>query len=183
MEKFYLYVAVPASLILIIQTLMTILGASGEIDVDFDGDGDVDMIGETGITLFSVRNLIAFFTFFGWSGLWMLSNGLYPLLTAFLSILVGLVFAIISMSLFILISKLQRDGSMVLAHAIGSTGDVYLPIPPKRQSYGKIMIVIQGTLREVEAVTDEETILATGSQVCVIGVEANSKLLVKKLEL
>ena len=93
MEKLYLYVAIPASLILIVQTLMTILGASGEIDADFDGDGDVDMTGETGITLFSVRNLIAFFTFFGWSGLWMLSVGMYPILTAFLSVLVGLLFA------------------------------------------------------------------------------------------
>ncbi len=183
MEKFYLYVAVPASLILIIQTLMTILGASGEIDADFDGDGDVDMTGETGITLFSVRNLIAFFTFFGWSGLWMLSIGIHPILTALLSIIIGVIFAAISMSLFFLISKLQRNGSMNLTHAIGSIGDVYIPIPPNRQSYGKIMIVIQGALREVEAVTDEQTELATGSQVKVISVESESKLLVKKLEL
>lgn len=183
MEKFYLYVAIPASLLLIIQTFMTIFGASGEIDVDFDGDGDVDMIGETGFTLFSVRNMIAFFTFFGWSGLWMLSIELNPILTAFLSILVGAIFAAISMSLFFLISKLQRNGSMNLTHAIGSIGDVYIPIPPRRQSYGKIMIVIQGALREVEAVTDEQTELTTGSQVTVISVESDSKLLVKKLEL
>ena len=58
MEKFYLYVAVPASLILIIQTLMTILGASGEIDADFDGDGDVDMTGETGITLLDRKSVV-----------------------------------------------------------------------------------------------------------------------------
>lgn len=183
MEKLYLYVAIPASLILIVQTLMTILGASGEIDADFDGDGDVDMTGETGITLFSVRNLIAFFTFFGWSGLWMLSVGMHPILTAFLSVLVGLLFAALSMSLFFLISKMQRNGSMKLTHAIGSIGDVYIPIPPRRQSYGKIMIVIQGALREVEALTDEQTELVTGSQVRVISVESDTKLLVKKLEL
>ena len=64
LEKFYLYVAVPASLILLIQTAMTIFGLSGEIDVDFDGDGDVDISGESGMTLFSIRNLVAFFTFF-----------------------------------------------------------------------------------------------------------------------
>jgi len=183
LEKFYLYVAIPASLILIVQTLMTILGASGEIDVDFDGDGDVDMTGETGITLFSVRNLIAFFTFFGWSGLWMRSVGMNPVVTAILSILVGVIFAAISMSLFFLISKMQRNGSMNLTHAIGNIGDVYIPIPPNRQSYGKIMIVIQGALREVEAVTDEQAELVTGTQVRVISVASESKLLVKKLEL
>jgi len=162
---------------------MTILGASGEIDADFDGDGDVNMTGETGFTLFSVRNLIAFFTFFGWSGLWMLSIGMNPILTAIISILIGVIFAVISMSLFFLISKLQRNGSMNLTHAIGTIGDVYIPIPPRRQSYGKIMIVIQGALREVEAVTDEQTELITGSQVMVISVASDSKLLVKKIEL
>lgn len=112
----------------------------------------------------------------------MLSIGMHPILTALLSIIIGLIFAAISMSLFFLISKLQRNGSMNLTHAIGSIGDVYIPIPPNRQSYGKIMIVIQGALREVEAVTDEQTELSTGSQVRVISVESESKLLVKKLE-
>ena len=105
------------------------------------------------------------------------------ILTAFLSVLVGLLFAALSMSLFFLISKMQRNGSMKLTHAIGSIGDVYIPIPPRRQSYGKIMIVIQGALREVEALTDEQTELVTGSQVRVISVESDTKLLVKKLEL
>ena len=182
MEKFYLYVAVPASLILLIQTAMTIFGLSGEIDVDFDGDGDVDISGETGMTLFSIRNLVAFFTFFGWSGLWMLSTSLSPLLTAILSILVGIVFMIISMSLFFLVSKMQRNGTVQLKNAIGKIGEVYIPIPANRKNYGKIMIVIQGTLSEVEAITDEYTDIKTGTQVEVVKVEGNSKLLVKKIQ-
>lgn len=180
MEKFYLYVAVPASLILVIQTIMTFLGMSGEIDVDMDGDGDVDMEGETGLTIFSIRNMIAFFTFFGWSGLWMLSSDVTPLLTAFLSVCVGIIFMFISMSLFYLVSKMQRNGSINLSNAIGITGEVYIPIPAKRRSYGKVMVVIQGGLRELEAITDEAEDIKTGTQVIIVSVEGGSKLLVKK---
>lgn len=181
MEKFYLYVAVPATLILIVQSIMTLLGISGEIDVDFDGDGDVDMIGETGLTLFSIRNIIAFFTFFGWSGLWLLSLGTSPMITAFISFIIGVIFMVISMGLFFLVSKLQRNGTINLQNAVGKTGEVYIPIPSHRQSYGKIMIVLQGTLSEIEAVTDEEESLKTGTQVIAIEVIGQSKLLVKKI--
>lgn len=180
MEKFYLYVAIPASLILVIQTIMTFMGLSGEIDVDFNGDGDVDLQGETGLTIFSVRNMVAFFTFFGWSGLWMLSSNFNPVLTALLSILVGVLFMFISMSLFLLVSKMQRSGNIILSNAVGIVGEVYIPIPANRQNFGKIMVVIQGTLCEVEAITDEPDIIKTGSQVIVVAVEGNSKLLVKK---
>jgi len=180
MEKIYLTIAIPASLLLIVQTLMTFLGLSGEIDVDNDGDGDVDMNGETGLTLFSVRNLIAFFTFTGWSGLWMLSSSVKPLLTVILSVLIGLLFMFISMSLFYLVSKMQRNGTINLNNAVGTVGEVYIRIPAKRKSYGKIMIVIQGALNEIEAITDEETDLNTGCQVIVTAVEGNSKLVVAK---
>ncbi|MDH8677362.1 hypothetical protein QE109_04335 [Fusibacter bizertensis] len=180
MDKFFLYVAVPASLILIVQSIMTLLGLSGEIDVDFDGDGDVDMIGETGLTLFSIRNIVAFFTFFGWSGLWLLSQGTSPVVTAIISFIIGVTFMAISMGLFFLVSKMQRNGTINYQNAIGNTGEVYIPIPSHRQSYGKIMIVIQGTLSEVEAITDEDEPIKTGTQVSVIGVVGQSKLLVKK---
>lgn len=181
MEKFYLYVAVPASLILIIQTLMTFMGLSGEIDVDYDGDGDVDVTGETGLTIFSVRNLIAFFTFFGWSGVWLLSVDVAKPLVVLISILIGLIFVGISMSLFFLISKMQRSGNVDLNNAIGLTGEVYIRIPESRKQYGKVMLSIQGALGEYEAVTDDDLPIPTGTQVQVVEVVSNAKLLVKKL--
>ncbi len=180
MEKFYLYVAVPASLILLIQTFMTVFGLTGEIDVDFDGDGDVDVSGETGLTIFSIRNMVAFFTFFGWSGLWMMSSGFNSILTVIVSILIGIIFMVISMSLFFLVSKMQRSGNIDLKNAVGKMAEVYIPIPAKRRHYGKVMIVIQGSLTELEAVTDDAEDIVTGSQVEVVKIEDNSKLVVRK---
>lgn len=180
MDRFYLYVAVPASLILVIQTIMTFLGMSGEIDVDFDGDGDVDVEGGNSVTLFSVRNLVAFFTFFGWSGLWMLDNGFSPVVVVILSILIGLLFVGISMGMFYTISRLQRSGNLRIQNAIGLVGEVYIPIPPNREKSGKIMVSVQGALMELEAFTDDPETLKSGTQVEIVGSIGTSKLLVTK---
>lgn len=183
MDQFYLYVAVPASLILVIQTIMTFLGMSGDIDVDFDGDGDVDIEGGSSVTLFSVRNLVAFFTFFGWSGLWMLDNGLSPFVVVILSILIGTVFVGISMGLYYLVSRLQRSGNLRIRNTIGLVGEVYIPIPPNREKSGKIMVAAQGSLMELEAFTDDPEVLKSGTQVEVVGIIGTSKLLVTKYKI
>lgn len=180
MEQFYLYVAVPASIILVIQTIMTFLGASGEIDVDYDGDGDVEMEGGSHFTIFSVRNLVAFFTFFGWSGLWMNASGFGIILTVIVSVAVGILFVMISMGMFFLIAKMQRSGNMDLKLAIGLVGEVYIPIAGERKRSGKVLLNLQGGLRELEAVTDEVSVLSTGTEVEVVGVLPPSKLIVAK---
>lgn len=178
MEKFYLYVAVPASIILVIQTIMTFLGLSEEIDVDFDGDGEVSSEGGSGLTIFSVRNLVAFFTFFGWSGLWMLSTDLSELWIIIFSILIGLCFLFVSVGLFYGVSRMQSSGNLIMRNTIGLIGDVYIPIPPNRNGSGKIMLKVQGSLRELEACTDDMEIIPRGIQVQVIDCVNASKLVV-----
>jgi len=182
LDTFYLYLAIPASLIMVIQTLMTIFGLSGEIDADFDADGDVDMVGGGHMTLFTIRNLIAFLTFFGWGGLWLLSMGIPSWPALFGSIIIGLVFVAISMSLFYAVSKMQRNGTMNFDNALGQTGEVYIRIPPNRQGSGKIMIAIQGSLRELEAITDETEAIRTGTKIKVVAVFGTSQLLVETLK-
>ncbi|MCK8059621.1 MULTISPECIES: NfeD family protein [unclassified Fusibacter] len=180
LEKFYLYVAVPASIILIIQTVLTLVGASGEIDVDFDADGDTDVIGGSGLSLFTIRNLIAFFTFFGWSGLWLLSSGVNKLFTVVMSFFIGVVFMGISMGTFYLISKMQRSGTLNIKNAQSHIGEVYIRIPANREATGKVLIKVQGALRELEAVTDDVDGIKTGTQVKVVDILDNSKLVVTK---
>lgn len=179
LENIYLYVAIPASLILVIQTVMTIFGLSGEVDADFDADGDVDITGASHMTIFSVRNIVAFFTFFGWSGLWLISKNIPVVLTLFFSIVIGLIFVMISMSMFLLISKMQSNGTLNFDNALDHVGEVYIPIPPNRQGVGKVMIAVQGSLKELEAITDEATVIKTGSKIKVVAIFGTNQLLVE----
>ena len=70
---------------------------------------------------------------------------------------------------------------MKIKNAIGVVGEVYLPIGAKRSKMGKIQIKVQGSLRELEAITDAEVELSTTTLIKVIGVVSSELLLVEKL--
>jgi membrane protein implicated in regulation of membrane protease activity len=74
--------------------------------------------------------------------------------------------------------RLQQSGNIVLNNAIGVTGEVYIPIPPIKSGAGKISIIIQDRLSEINAVTDAERTLKTGEKVTVMKVESEGVLLV-----
>lgn len=156
-----------------------LLGLSEEIDVDFNGDGDVSSEGGSGLTIFSVRNLVAFFTF--WLE-WLVDafNRPYRVLDHHFSILIGLCFLFVSAGLFYGVSKMQSSGNFVIKNAIGLVGDVYIPIPPSRKGNGKIMLKVQGSLRELEACTDDTEMIPRGIQVKVLSCVNESKLVVTK---
>ena len=70
------------------------------------------------------------------------------------------------------------NGSLNLNNAIGKVGSVYLPIPAKRDGFGKVQIKVQG-LQTLDAMTDYEEKIKTGSVVEVIEILNNGILVVK----
>ena len=182
-EKVYWIIAVPSSILLVIQIVMTLAGGDGdELDTDFEGDLDAgDMEGGTGWQFFTYKNVLGFFTLFGWTGLGFLQMGLGLLIAVFFSVIAGLVMMALMAALFYYISKLHESGTMIMENAIGHTGEVYLRIPPSREGHGKIQVEIQGTLREMDAITDDEKELPTGSMAQVLEIVNNQLLLVTQV--
>ncbi|MBT1700849.1 hypothetical protein KK083_28415 [Fulvivirgaceae bacterium PWU4] len=52
-------------------------------------------------------------------------------------------------SVFYLLAKANADGTLRIVKAIGTAGEVYLTIPRKRSSTGKVQIKIQGVGRGI----------------------------------
>jgi hypothetical protein len=177
-EKIYWLVAIPSTVLLIIQVVMTLMGGEADdMDGDFDGDLDHgDMDGGAGWSFFTYKNLLGFFTLFGWTGLGFLQMGFGIFIALFFSILAGLSMMALMATLFYYINKLHQSGTMVIEHAVGETGEVYLRVPPNRQGHGKIQLQVQGSFREMDAITDDEEELPTGSiaQVLEIVKQSNS---------
>jgi hypothetical protein len=88
---------------------------------------------------------------------------------------------VITGSLFYYMHKLAQSGTLKINKAIGLIGEVYLPIGAKRSSIGKIQLKVQGSLRELEAITDNDEDLATASIIKVKEVVSAELLLVEKL--
>ena len=179
-------VTLTASLIFIIQTVMTFLGADAD-GTDFDMDVDTSMDGadlsniEGGSNLYTFRNLVNFFLGFGWSAILLQSSVKSTALLVILSVLVGAGLVVAVMYLFKWLSSMQQSGNInVYKSAVGCQGKCYLVIPGERAGEGKVQITIQGAVREYNAVTDGDTI-KTGTPIKVVeAIDANT-LLVEEL--
>ncbi len=194
--------AIPATLILFIQTVLMLIGigsdggadmdtdADVDLDVDTDvgdgvfgdelPDGDIDPSGLDGLRVFSVRGIIAFFVVFGWTGIALDSAGVAPVISSLSAILAGALMIVVIALVFRAIAKLENNGNIDNRNALGVAGTVYLKVPAKRESHGKVNVMIQGTLCERDAVTDEEADLPTGSEVVVVALSGQNTLVVKK---
>ena len=159
LEIAYFIIACIGTVALLIQIIMMLIGAGGEADADFDtdtdGDGSLDTHTDTGVSLFTVKGLTAFFAIGGWTGMLMLSYNVGVAITVPVSVVAGLAAYFIVWALIRLVLKLQEDGTLNYASAIGQTATVYVSIPASRRGRGKITLVLQGRYTELDAVTDE----------------------------
>ena len=183
-------VTLTASLIFIIQSIATFLGADSDSidsDIDFDGvDSDVpDAIdaadGSHGMNLLTFRNLVNFCLGFGWTAVLLQKSVPSTGLVMVLAVLVGVGLVALIMYLFKWVSSMQQTGTInVYKSAVGCQGTVYLTIPGERKGEGKVQITIAGAVREYAALTDSET-LKTGTPIKVVEVINASTLLVEEL--
>ncbi|WBU90388.1 hypothetical protein [Cellulophaga omnivescoria] len=178
--KVYWSIALIGSVVMIIFLLLTLIG--GDAD-GIDGDVDAEIEGDTGIgfQFLSIKNLSGFFAIFGWSGVACIEAGYSNGLTILISIICGLLMMVSMAALFYYLSKLQSSGTLHLKNALNQVGEVYLTIGANRGSIGKVSIRVQGTLRELEALTDEGVDLKQGNVVEVKDITDNGILIVKLL--
>jgi hypothetical protein len=83
--------------------------------------------------------------------------------------------------LFYYLGKLQSSGTLILKNALNQTGEVYLTLGANRSKIGKVSINVQGALRELDALTDEDMDLVMGNVVKVKEVTDNGILIVELL--
>ena len=159
-HKIYWGLAIPFTLIFLIQMVLTFIG--GEIEVDGDADFDVESDSGAGFQFFTLKNFIGFFTIFSWSGI------------------AGLLMMTLMASLFYFFSKLTDSGTLNINNAKGAVAEVYMRIHGSRGNIGKVLVKVQGSLRELEAITDDPEDLPTGAVVNVKEVINDNILLVSK---
>ena len=177
-ERVYWIISIVGSVIFLILMALTFIGG----DVDDLGDVDADIDGDIGIDFqfLSFKNLVGFFTIFGWSGIASLAEGMSHNKTILISVISGLAMMTVMATLFYYLGKLTSSGTLKLKNALGNIGEVYITVGANRSSIGKVQIKVQGGLRELEALTDENEDLKQGSVIVVTEVTSNGMLIIKK---
>lgn len=168
--KSFWYIAIPTSLIFLIQTIITFSGldVADGFDTDFHADAH-----DGDFQLFSLRNLINFLLGFSWTGISFYSTiGEHTWFLIILSLVVGVLFVLLFFFVIKQVQKLAEDNSFKITNTLNKTAEVYLTIPENKTGKGKIMISVNGVFHELEAMTEQSKI-PSGTVVKVIKIENN----------
>jgi membrane protein implicated in regulation of membrane protease activity len=171
-QQVYWYIAIIASVIFIIQTIMTFIGADSDTGMDADFDSNMDG-GDHPFQLFSLRNLINFFLGFGWTGVSLFSSIESKFLLGVIAFVVGLIFIAVFFVVIKALMRLSEDNTFDIEETIGKTADVYMNIPASKSGRGKVFISVKGTTHELSAITANASDIKNGSMVKVLAVEGD----------
>jgi len=172
-------IAIPVSIVFIIQMVMTFLGMGDHGELSGDADVDADM--QLPFQFFTFRNFVNFFLGFSWAGISLYEAFDNKAWLTLLSVFVGLLLVTIVMALLYALSKAIQSGNIDINNAVGKTATVYFPIPATGKGKGKIQLSIQQAVREYDAICQMEETLSTGTIVRIKEVVDGQTLLVEKL--
>lgn len=193
-QQIFALIALPSTLILIIQTIMTLVGlghgdgadldGDGIPDIDTDGDGIPDAAegtGDDGLALFSVRGILSMLTITGWVGLILLGTSLPDWAAILIAVACGVATLVLIAVAMREIMKLQSNGNIDIENCIGKVGEVYIPIPAGGSGTGKVNLTVQEKFSEFSAITGENAPIKTGAYVRVTAVSESGVLVVEPI--
>lgn len=167
-------IALLFSVLFVIQTIVSFfIGGDHDGDADFSADGHGDVY-----HFFTVRNMIVFFTMFGWAGLTAYHSGIPNMWVIVIAVAAGLCMIALLYFLMTKTKRLKHDGTLQMKNAINQIGETYLHIPGNRKGIGKVQIHVQGRLAELDAMTDDKEDIATGKPIKVVNLLNERILLV-----
>ena len=176
-----------ATLVFVIQSILTFVGADADSNFDMDVDIDTSMDGadlsniEGGSNLYTFRNFVNFLLGFGWSVILLQDSITSVPVLIIVSVLIGAALVAAVMYLFKWLSSMQKSGNIDFTTAAkGCEGKVYLTIPAARGGTGKVQITINGAVREYDAITESDNTLKTGAPIRVVDVIDSNTVLVEE---
>ncbi len=196
LQKIFAYIAVPSTVIVILQTVLLFFGiGDGGLDAnvsdvggidgadmpeldagDMPDGGDLD-----GLTVFSIRGIVAMLCVGGWAGIALLDTSMNKILAVAIAIILGIA-ALFGMAFLMrAFTRLQSSGNIVIENAVGKHGQVYLTIPAEMKGSGKINITVQESFTEFDAVTYDVEPIKTGETVSVVSVDEAGRLVVERI--
>ncbi len=172
--QFYYLVAIASFAALIIQSVLLLAGLHSDTGFDFSEHSE-------GLGVVSVRTITAFLVGFGWTGVIVLESGGGVPLAVVLSVAAGALLMYAAHVVFKKLLQLQTKGNVDYANSIGQIGTVYLTIQPQTRDGGQVELIVQGRLRFIKAITQQNEPIPPGTKVRVVSKIDNETLLVECL--
>lgn len=183
--RIYWSVALFASVVFVIQMILTFvgLGHTDGMDADLSGADAADFTDghtmDTGgaMQLFTLRNVVNFLLGLGWGGVCLGGVVRQPALLCLAALAVGALFVYIFVLIMRQLMRLESAGNFTYQQCVGLPADVYLRIPAQRSGTGKVQVSVEGSVHELDAVTDGP-LLPSGTKVTIKGLADGRTLIV-----
>ena len=186
--------AIPMTVVMLLQLVLMIIGIGfGEnSDSDFDnesadpnsdnpaneaGNNSSSVIGK----VITIRGIVAFFALGGWAGLAALSGGIAVLWSIQIALLSGVAALLLASFIIQFAIRMQDSGNINLKNALSRIAEVYITVPPSRTNIGKVTMLLQERLVELDAVTDIDTEIRPHTKVEVVSVADEGCLVVRPI--
>ncbi len=182
-QQIFALIALPSTVLIIIQTVLLLIGIGGESDTDVDVD-DVDGIDlpDDGLAIFSVRGILSMLCITGWVAVALLETSLPAGVSIGIAIVCGIATLIGMAYLMRAVNKLQSSGNIDIGNCIGKIAEVYIPIPSSGNGSGKVNLTVQEKFSEFTAITTSGEPLKTGAFVRVVAVSEAGVLVVEPID-
>lgn len=172
-------IGITTGLVFLVQTLLAFTGINSSnrgMGTSFVGGFNADA-GQRPFRLFTFRNSVNFLLGFSWTILSLHNLVSNQLVLIVLGVIAGALWLAAMRYLFFAMGKLQPSGTVDIQQAVGKTAETYLTVPGFKNGMGKVHVRMKGALRELDAVTEGETI-PSGTSVKIIRVVEGRVLLV-----
>ena len=161
MQTFFLATAVFGAAVLVLQVLLSLVGAGHDLS-DHTGLDE-------GLGLLSVRAIAAGISAFGLGGLAAAGAGLPGIVAAGVALVPGLLGAYATAWATGQMLRLETSGSLRMENAVGQSGVVQLSVPESSGGAGRVQFELQGRTVEARAVSAGEAI-PLGTPVTIVGI-------------
>jgi len=187
--------AIPMSVVMVLQLVLSVIGLGFGTDTDGDVDDSIiehnaeasppdgNKYSNPGVfKIFTIRGIVAFFALGGWAGLAGIAAGIPPFWAIQLALFVGVCALLLAAIVIKLALKMQTSGNINLNNAVSKTADVYIRIPAERADKGKVTLLLQERFIEVDAITDNKTDIMPEAKVKVIEAIGDGCLIVAPID-
>ena len=173
-EQIFYGIAIISTGLFVLKGIFLIFGISSA------SDGlDVDCADATGISYFSVIGILSFLAVGSWGAILAYSFSDSHLVSIIAGLFSGFVEMFATIQFIRFLRNMQESGNLKISLAIGKIGEVYLTIPPMELGEGKVNVVINGSLRECQAVSLDKTSIPTGTKVRIVDLQGDDVLVVQ----
>ena len=185
-QQAFAFCAIPASVLLVIQTVLLLIGMGGDdadADCELDHDHSLDDgdWGGDGMQVLTVRGIVAFFAVGGWLGIAMIDLNIHPAFSSLIALAGGCGIMFVLAWIMKGAKKMQSEGNISYENAVGQNAEVYMTIPAGMSGKGKVNLVLQNRYVEVEAISSNHEPLTRGMTVRVVELSDNTTLIVEPL--